>query len=103
MELFCDVDDSCHQFIPQWETQLITDGACKRRRSSTMSFGEKMTIMISFHQSNHRDFKSFYIGLVQRYWTEYFPNLISYTRFINTIFEVIVPMCTYFKQLKVNR
>lgn len=100
VELFCDVDDFCHQFIPQWETQLITDGTRKRKRSSAMSFGERMTIIISFHQSNHRDFKNFYIGLVQRYWTEYFPNLISYTRFISTMSELIVPMCAYFQTVK---
>ncbi|MEL0659863.1 IS982 family transposase [Psychromonas arctica] len=100
VELFCAVDDFCHQFILQWETQLITDGTRKRKRSSAMSFGERMTIMISFHQSNHRDFKNFYIGLVQRYWTEYFPTLISYTRFINTMSELIVPMCAYFETVK---
>ena len=50
VELFCDVHDFCHQFIPQWETQFITDGTRKRKRSSAMFFGERMTIMIPHHQ-----------------------------------------------------
>jgi hypothetical protein len=58
-----------------------------------MSTSERMTIMTAFHQSNQRDFKDFYIGLVQRYWAEYFPELLSYTRFINTMSELIVSMC----------
>ena len=56
--------------------------------------------MFSFYQSNHRDFKNFYIGLVERYWTEYFPTLISYTSLINTMSELIAPMCAYFQTIK---
>jgi len=56
--------------------------------------------MISFHQSNHRDFKNFYIGLVQRHWTEYFPTLISYSSLINTMSELIAHMCAYFQTIK---
>ena len=28
VELFCDVDDFCKVFIPQWEKQLLEDGEC---------------------------------------------------------------------------
>jgi len=35
-ELFCDVDDFCQSFIPQWERQLIESGEKQRRRSSQM-------------------------------------------------------------------
>ena len=100
VEIFCDVDDFCQQFLPKWEVQLLSDGTRKRRRKSKMSTSERMTIVIAFHQSNHRDFKNFYIGLVQRYWSEYFSELLSYTRFINTMSELIVPMCAYFQTVK---
>jgi len=100
IDIFCDVDDFCYKFLPEWESTLIADGTKKRRRSSRMSTSECMTIMISFHQSNHRNFKNFYIGLVRRYWREYFPELLSYTRFINTMSRLIVPMCAYFQTVK---
>mgnify|MGYP005988735457 FL=1 len=29
VEMFCDVDDFCRVFIPQWEKQLIADGNIK--------------------------------------------------------------------------
>jgi hypothetical protein len=29
VELFCDVDDFCKVFIPQWQKQLLDDGTQK--------------------------------------------------------------------------
>lgn len=100
VEIFCNVDDFCMRFCPQWQDQLIADGTKKRNRHSKMTISEKMTIVIAFHQSNHRDFKNFYIGLVQRYWSSDFPNTLSYNRFLNTMSALIVPMCAYFQTLK---
>ncbi len=37
LELFCDVDDFCQQFWPQWEQQLLTDGTRQRRRTTRMA------------------------------------------------------------------
>ena len=70
IDIFCDVDDFCYKFLPVWEAELIADGVKKRRRQSNMSTSECMAIVIAFHQYNHRDFKNFYIGLVQKHWRE---------------------------------
>ena len=59
-----------------------------------------MTIDIAFHQSNHHDFKNFYISLVRKYWLEEFPHLLSYKLFLNKISELVIPMCTYFQTVK---
>ena len=50
-----------------------------------MSASEIMTIIIAFHMSYHRDFKNFYIGIVQCYHHNDFPNLLSYTRFLEVM------------------
>jgi len=100
VEIFCNVDYFCMQFCPQWQDQLIADGTKKRIRHSKMTISERMAIVIVFHQSNHRDFKNFYVELVQQYWFKDFPNLLSYNRFINTMSALIVPMCAYFQTLK---
>ncbi len=34
---FCDIDDFCKVFIPEWEARLITSGEKKRRRVKRMS------------------------------------------------------------------
>ena len=100
IDIFCDVDDFCNKFLPVWEAELIANGTKKRRRESKMITSECMTIVIAFHQSNHRDFKNFYIGLVQKYWGEHFPNLLSYTRFLHKMSALLIPMCAYFQTVK---
>jgi hypothetical protein len=100
IDIFCDVDDFCHQFLPIREASLIANGTKKRRCQSKMTTSECMTIVIAFHQSNHRSFKSFYIGLVQRYWLEDFLTLLSYTRFLHKMSALFVPMCVYFQTVK---
>jgi len=100
IDIFCNVYDFYHKFLPVWEAELIADGVKKRRRQSNMSTSECMTIVIAFYQYNHRDFNNFYIGLVQKYWREDFPNLLSYTRFLHKTSELLVPMCAYFRTVK---
>ena len=100
VELYCDVDDFCKVFIPQWQQQLIEDGTRKRRRESRMSTSEIMTIIIGFHMSHHRDFKNYYLGYVSAFYKKAFPSLLSYTRFLEVMPSMIVPMCAYFSSLK---
>jgi len=96
---FCDVDDFCKVFIPEWEARLITNGEIKRRRVKRMSNAEIMTIIISFHQSHYRDFKNYYLGYVAKHLKAYFPSLLSYTRFIEVMPSVIIPLNTYLTTL----
>lgn len=100
IDVFCDVDDFCKIFLPQWEKQLLEDGTMKRNRPIRMTISEIMTIMISFHMSNHRDFKNFYKGYVTRFYGKYFPDLLSYTRFLEVMARALVPLCSYFATLK---
>jgi hypothetical protein len=100
VEIFCDVDDFCHVFIPEWEKQLIADGNIKRKRSCRMSMSEIMTILIAFHTSNHRDFKNYYKGYIAKFYCSHFPNLLSYTRFLEVMPKAIVPLSSYFSTLK---
>ena len=100
VELFCDVDDFCKVFIPQWHKQLLEDGTRKRQRECRMSMSEMMTIIIGFHMSHHRDFKNYYNGYVKTFYRKDFPELLSYTRFLEVMPRTIVPMCAYFSSLK---
>ena len=100
VEIFCDVDDFCRVFIPEFEKQLISDGSQKRKRSGRMTMSEIMTIIIAFHMSNHRDFKNYYIGFISKFYRSHFPNLLSYTRFLEVMPRAIVPLSSYFSTLK---
>ena len=62
VELYCDVDDFCKVFIPQWQKQLLEDGTKKRQRDGHMTTSEIMTIVVGFHMSHYRDFRNYYLG-----------------------------------------
>lgn len=99
-ETYCYVDDFCKVFIPEWEKQRLDDGTRKRRRSGRMSMSEIMTIIISFHRSHHRDFKNYYKGFVAQFLKKEFPNLLSYTRFLEVMPQALVPLCSFFTTVK---
>ena len=51
-------------------------------------------------QGVHRDFKNYYLGYVKAFYRKDFPDLLSYTRFLEVMPRTIVPMCAYFSSLK---
>ena len=95
VETYCDVDDFSKLFFPSWQRILLENGEIKRRRACRLSPSEVMTIIIHFHQSHHRDFKNYYLHYVCRQLKAYFPELLSYTRFLALMPSVVVPMCSY--------
>ena len=95
VETYCDVDDFCQLFIPHWQRLLLENGEMKRNRPCRLSPAEVMTIIIHFHQSHYRDFKNYYLHYVCRQLKPYFPELLSYTRFLALMPSVVVPMCSY--------
>lgn len=98
LELFVRVDDFCQEFWPKLEQQLLANGLVQRRRARSLSISEVMTILIHFHQSHYRDFKAYYCGYVLPHLRNEFPDLVSYTRFVDFIPSALVPLCAYFQQ-----
>jgi DDE family transposase len=99
LELFVSVDDFCQVFLPVWEQKLVQDGSKKRRRAGQLSMSEIMTIIIHFHQSHYRDFKTYYTDHVCQHLRSEFPNLVSYERFVILMPSVLGPLCAYLKSL----
>ena len=95
VETYCDVEDFSKLFFPSWQRILLENGEIKRRRACRLSPSEVMTIIINFHQSHYRDFKNYYLHYVCRQLKAYFPELLSYTRFLALMPSVVVPMCSY--------
>lgn len=96
-DLFCSVDDFCKRFEPRWKQQLLGSGIKRRNRLRGLSLSEIMTILIAFHQSCYRNFKTYYQEKVQIEWAGAFPGLVSYQRFIEWVPETLVPMCAYLR------
>ncbi len=99
LELFVSVDDFCQVFLPFWEEKRMQDGSKKRRRAGELSVSEMMTILIHFHQSHYRDFKTYYREHVCVHLRSEFPKLVSYERFVILTPSVLGPLSAYLKSL----
>ncbi len=97
LELFCDVDDFCKEFLPILDKHLLRSGLKTRHRTRSLTISEVMTILIHFHQSHYRDFKAYYSEHVLAHLRSEFPRLVSYTRFVDFIPSGLLPLCAYFK------
>jgi hypothetical protein len=97
LELFVDVDDFCLVFLPKWQKRLVSDGSKKRLRQGQLRMSEIMTIIIYFHQSHYRDFKTYYLEYVCKHLRGEFPNLVSYERFVCLMPSAFGPLCAYLK------
>ena len=97
LELFCDVDDFCHVFLPVWNRQLLSSGQKQRQRARSLTISEIMTILIAFHQSHYRTFKAYYFEQVLKNWRSEFPGLVSYHRFVEYMPSVLGPLIIYLR------
>ncbi|SCZ61920.1 Transposase DDE domain-containing protein [Photorhabdus luminescens] len=99
-KLYCCVDDFCQKFIPLWHQQLIENGLLKRRREASLSLSEVMTLLILFHMSHYRDFKTSYIQHVKHYLKADFPKLVSYTWMLTLKQRALIPLCAFLSSRK---
>jgi hypothetical protein len=95
LPLFCDIDDFCLLFEPAWRCRLLASGAVRRHKPGALSLSEVMTILVLFHASGYRDFKTFYTRHVSEHLGGDFPRLVSYGRFVELQREALVPLWCY--------
>ena len=99
IEIFCNLDDFMKEFDTVLTKNSISDTSLpkKRNRKSKMSKSEVMTIMVIFHLKSHRNLKHFYLYYVSKHMDDYFPDLVSYNRFVELQKSVIQPLAVYLK------
>ena len=102
-EIFCDVDDFCKVFEPEWNKELISEGIKMRQKKSGLSLSEVITIVIYFHLSGYRKFKDYYLKHVFIHLKSYFPNLVSYNRFVELSQEAVIPLVIYLKTRRMGK
>ena len=94
-QLFCDTDDFCQHYLPEWKQTQLQTGDKKRNRSKCLCESEIMTIVVYFQISGYRTFKHFYLRHVLVHWREKFPRLPSYNRFVELMAEVLTPLTAF--------
>ena len=95
LDLYCSVDAFWQRFAPLWERDLLASGQRRRRRATRLHPAEILTILILFQQSGYRTFKGFYLEHVQVHLRREFPQLVSYTRFVDLMPRFLVPLAVY--------
>ena len=90
--LFYLIDEFCKEFEPKWQAERIASGLAQRNKPCRMSLSEILTIIVHFHQSNHKTFKYYYLNYVCTQLRSDFPELVSYSRFVELMGEVTTPM-----------
>ena len=92
LELFVEVDDFCQAF-DLWAAEQQLPGRAKRGPKLVMSASEVMTLVIHFHQTGYRDFKSYYQKHVREHLRVEFPKLVSYNRFASCSRATALLLC----------
>jgi hypothetical protein len=100
LPLFADLDDFCQAFEPTFKSKLLESGSPRRHRKTTLLLSEVMTIIVWFQQSGYRTFKDYYCKEVSQHLRDEFPNLVSYTRFVELMADTLVPLCFYLQTRK---
>ncbi len=84
--LFCLIDDFCKSFETTRKNIFLEHVENKKlkkpTRSPGLSLSEIVTILILFHFSGYRTFKYYYLFYVSTTLKNDFPNLLSYSRFV---------------------
>lgn len=95
-KLYCEVDDYINSI--QNKNSYLLVSRRKRCKSNTprLSLSEMITIVVWYHSSGFKNFKSFYLYLLSNHKRD-FPRLISYTRFIDWMPYLLLPMSGYLK------
>ena len=97
LEVFCDVDNFCQTFVPEWQQLQLTSGRLRRNRARSLRLSESMTLLIWFHCSGDQNFKTDYHDHVSQHLQSEFPALVSYSRFVEFRPSALLPLLAYLR------
>jgi transposase DDE domain len=92
--LFCQIDDFCKEFEPQFQQTLLPKPN-GRNRKCCISTAEIITVWIYFHFIRMRDFKSYYLWYITTLHKDAFPTMPSYNRFVELARRALPAMLAF--------
>src|ERR1700759_4330428 len=98
VERFCEFDDFCQKIRAEWEAYLVADGRAPERKhgpEAGLCDSEIMTLVVLYHRSQFKNFKTLYNGIVLTLMRPYFRNAPCYERFI-PLTKLVWPMLALF-------
>lgn len=92
--LFCQIDDFCKEFEPQFQQTLLSKPNGQNRKCC-ISTAEIITVWIYFHHIRMRDFKSYYLWQIETIYKDAFPTMPSYNRFVELARRALPAMLAF--------
>src|ERR671921_826004 len=81
--VFCEVDDVCAAFVPQWEASLLgTGGPGPPGAPPRLLPRGRITPLLVLHSSGFKHLKSFYHGVAEPLLRGYVPGMPCYEHFV---------------------
>src|SRR3954465_4400177 len=96
VEVFCEVDDFCQAFVPQWEASLLGPGGPPPGGPQPgLSPSEIITLLLVLHSSGFKHLKNFYHGFAEPLLRGSFPGMPCYEHFVALQKSVFVPLVVF--------
>ena len=104
IEIFCIIDEFEKNLSVELSKNLHLPSPCNvgirhRNRKGRMSESEIMTILVCYHFGTYRNFKEYYLNCILGQLRSYFPQAVSYNRFVELMprvfYELMLFMCIY--------
>jgi Transposase DDE domain len=89
--LYCCLDDFC-KVLADWEAHRLIPSPMTRQRSGKRSRPEMLLIMVLFHLSPYKNFKTFYLYGIGHQHRAGFGALPHYDRFVSLMPRLFVPL-----------
>ena len=89
--LYCCLDDFCQAFA-DWEAHQLIPSPTSRQRCGKLSRSEMLFIMVLFHLSPYKNFKTFYLYGVGCQHRACFRDLPHYDRFVSLMPRLFAPL-----------
>jgi IS5 family transposase len=89
--LYCCLDDFCKVF-EDWEAQRLIPSPTTRQRPGKLSRAEMLFIVVLFHRSPYKTFKTFYLYGIGCQHRTCFRDLPHYDRFVSLMPRLFAPL-----------
>jgi Transposase DDE domain len=89
--LYCCLDDFCKVFA-EWEAHQLIPSPTRRQRAGKLSRAEMLFIMVLFHLSPYKNFKTFYLDGIGVQHRACFRDLPHYDRFVSLMPRLFTPL-----------
>ena len=94
-KIYCQLDDFYKSFEKQINSKVLPKS--NKGRKPKLTIPEISTILVLFHLSGYQNLKKFYKEHVLHYMRIYFPDLVSYNRFVELIPLSLTFLYTFLK------